>query len=305
MQSPEPAGASQGGGQSQREPEPTIAADDSLAATANASGGAAGQAQEQAGEQPSPAADAEPASDFVYPPPPAFYERLAPEGERRSAQMQPGSAAPRVEQARPASVSARPATPAPPSSFPSLTSAEAPRRAGLVPSAPPAPSPSPYPGWPPDPDPIATARRRSRRIIWISLGILALAFFACIGVAIWAFAGPFNQLQQQYNGLTALVNDYYDDVQRQDYVHAFQNLQPGGFHAHLTQQEFVQEAQDFDTRYGPLLSYNIRSLPNFGLEEGPTYTVEVDVMRSHLSYTVLLTVRQVGNTWKIVDFDRI
>ncbi|WP_052887660.1 hypothetical protein [Thermogemmatispora carboxidivorans] len=282
MQSPEPAGASQGSGQSQREPEPTIAAD---SLSANASGGAARQMQERAREEPSPAAAAEPAtSDFVYPPPPAFYERLALEEERRSA---------------------RPATPAPPSSFPPLTSAEAPRRAGKAPSAPPAPSPLPYPGRPADPDPVATARRRSRRIIWISLGILALAFFACIGVAIWAFAGPFNQLEQQYNGLTALVNDYYGDIQRQDYVHAFQDLQPEGFHAHLTQQEFVQEAHDFDTRYGPLLSYSIRSLPNFGLEEGPTYTVEVDVMRSHLSYTVLLTVRQVGNTWKIVDFDRI
>ncbi|MBX5452211.1 MAG: hypothetical protein IRZ24_19265 [Thermogemmatispora sp.] len=147
--------------------------------------------------------------------------------------------------------------------------------------------------------------RRSRRVVWISLAILGLALLACIGVAAWVVAGPFRQLQQQYNGLMMLVNDYYDAIQRQDYAQAFQDLQPGGFHAQLTQQEFVQEAHDFDKRYGPVLSYQIRSLPNLGLEQGPTYTVEVDVARRHLSYTVLLTVRQVGDSWKIIDFDHI
>ncbi|MBX5456204.1 MAG: hypothetical protein IRZ31_04820 [Thermogemmatispora sp.] len=302
MQSPEPAGASQGSGQSKREPEPIVAADPP---SANASVEPARQAQEQAVEQPSSAATAEPVSDFVYPPPPAFYERLAPEVERRSAQVLPGAAAPRGEQARSAAVGDRPAAPTSPSSLPPLTAAEAPHRRETLPSAPPLPSPSPDPGWPQSAAPVAAARRRSRRVIWISLGILALAFFACIGVAIWTFAGPFKQLQQQYDGLTALVNDYYDDIQLQDYVHAFRDLQPEGFHAQLTQQEFVQEAHDFDTRYGPVLSYRIRSLPNLSLEDGPNYTVEVDVTRTHLSYTVLLTVRQVGSGWKIIDFDRL
>ncbi|RAQ96275.1 hypothetical protein [Thermogemmatispora tikiterensis] len=297
MQSPERAGTSQGSGQSKREPEePIVAADPP---SANASVGPARQTQEQAVGQPSSAATAEPVSDFVYPPPPAFYERLSPEVERHSAQVQSGAAAPRGEQARPVAVDDRPAVPASPSSLPPRTAAEAPHRRKAAPSA------SPYPGWSQGAAPVAAAQRRSRRVVWISLGILALAFFACIGVAIWTFTGPFKQLQQQYDGLTALVNDYYDDIQLQDYVRAFRDLQPGGFHSQLTQQEFVQEAHDFDTRYGPVLSYRIRSLPNLGLENGPDYTVEVDVTRTHLSYTVLLTVRQVGNGWKIIDFDRL
>ncbi|GER82576.1 hypothetical protein KTAU_12130 [Thermogemmatispora aurantia] len=304
MQSPEPAGTSQGSGQSKREPEEPIVADPP---SANASVGPARQTQEQAIEQPSSAATAEPVSDFVYPPPPAFYERLAPEVEKRSAQVQPGATAPRGEQARPTAVGDRdrPAVPTSPSSLPPLTAGEAPHRRQAAPPVSPVSSPSPYPGWPQSAAPVAAARRRSRRVIWISLGILALAFFACIGVAIWTFAGPFKQLQQQYDGLTALVNDYYDDIQLRDYVRAFRDLQPEGFHSQLTQQEFVQEAHDFDTRYGPVLSYRIRSLPNLGLEDGPNYTVEVDVTRTHLSYTVLLTVRQVGNGWKIIDFDRL
>nr|BBH94549.1 hypothetical protein KTA_27480 [Thermogemmatispora argillosa] len=150
-----------------------------------------------------------------------------------------------------------------------------------------------------------TTARRSRRIVWILLAILGLVLLACIGVGAWVVAGPVRQLQQQYNGLVALVSDYYDAIQRQDYAQAFQDLQPGGFHAQLTQQGFIQEANDFDKRYGPVLSYQIRSLPDLGLQQGPTYTVEVDVARRHLSYTVLLTVQQVGDSWKIIDFDRI
>src|SRR5579875_1454512 len=174
MQSPEPAGTSQGSGHSKREPEEPIVADPP---SANASVGPARQTQEQAIEQPSSAATAEPVSDFVYPPPPAFYERLAPEVEKRNAQVRPGATAPRGEQARPTAVGNRPAVPTSPSSLPPLTAGEAPHRRQAAPPVSPVSSPSPYPGWPQSAAFVAAARRRSRRVIWISLGILALAFF--------------------------------------------------------------------------------------------------------------------------------
>ncbi|WP_322480365.1 hypothetical protein [Thermogemmatispora sp.] len=292
MQSPEPAGAQRSSGQSQQVPEQKIAADPLGASSSQAP---ASQAPEQASGPPPSTAAAEPVSDFVYPPPPSFYEHLAPGAERRASQAQAG----------PTPAGGRLPTPSASSPFSVPTSRERPPQQEIYPSSS-VTSSSTYagPGWPQSRTPVAVTRR-SRRVVWISLAILGLALLACIGVAAWVVAGPFRQLQQQYNGLMMLVNDYYDAIQRQDYAQAFQDLQPGGFHAQLTQQEFVQEAHDFDKRYGPVLSYQIRSLPNLGLEQGPTYTVEVDVARRHLSYTVLLTVRQVGDSWKIIDFDHI
>ncbi|WP_376796266.1 hypothetical protein [Thermogemmatispora sp.] len=303
MQSPEPAEASQGGGQAGHEPEQKAAAG-ALPASAPEAAARQGEAQPEGQGQPLSPAASESAGDFVYPPPPAFYERLVPATDRRQPWVQAGAAS-HIGQAGSAPASSQPPFPPARPPSPPLTAPEAPGPTGAAPFVPPPPATSSA-GRPPGLAPVsATPVRRSRRLIWISLAILAVALLACIGTAAWTFVGSLRQIQQQYNGLTALVDDYYGDIQRQDYVHAFQDLQPGGFHAQLTLQEFVQEGHDFDSRYGPVLSYQIRSLPNFGLDEGPTYTVEVDVTRSHLSYTVLLTVRQVGSGWKIIDFDRL
>jgi len=207
---------------------------------------------------------------LVYPPPPSFYQNMAVSPER-------------------------PPLPSPPP----MLYGYAPQRSVYPTNAPPLP---PYLVAPP---PV----KRSRKWIWFVVITLSVAFLGSVGLCGWAFSSIFTATFQQATGSVIVVNDYYTAIQAQNYAAAYSYLAPQGQISGLTQDQFVQQAQNRDTLYGVVVSYvlgqsSFASNPSTGPDLS-YMTITVNVTRNRLSYSVLLTVHQVGGSWKITDFDRI
>jgi hypothetical protein len=168
--------------------------------------------------------------------------------------------------------------------------------------APPFASPLPIPGGQPP-------ARRSRRWIWVLVAIFGVAILLSCSLCGWATYSLFTSTLQQISGSLHVANDYYHAVQAQNYDAAYGDLAPQGDISGLTLSAFTQQAQQRDNVAGPVLSYDTGQ-PAYGANattgtDPSRLTVTVDVTRKHTSYTALLTLRQIGNAWKIVDFDRI
>jgi hypothetical protein len=158
---------------------------------------------------------------------------------------------------------------------------------------------------PPFPPPQLPPVRKSRRWVWIIVSIFAVVFLVSCGLCSWAFYSLFNTTFQQVSGATNVAQEYYKDIQNQDYAGAYKFLQI----SNLTQADFTQKAQTNDTQNGLVQSF-IAGQPTFTTNptSGPNlsqWRITVDVTREKASYPVLLTVQQSGSTWKITYFDRI
>lgn len=163
--------------------------------------------------------------------------------------------------------------------------------------------------------PSTTPARRSRRWIWIVVSILSLAFLGSCGSCIWASYAYISPVAQQLSGAIDVVDDYYGNIQAQNYATAYLDLSLNG---QLTQDQFVQLAQTRDAQDGRVKSYMLGqpaygSNPTSGLDLSHL-TITVNVTRckdgassgqSCLSYTTLLTMQKVAGHWKIVDFYKI
>ncbi len=165
--------------------------------------------------------------------------------------------------------------------------------------------------------PPTTPARRSRTWIWIVVSILSLAFLASCGICIWASYAYISPVAQQLSGAIDVVDDYYSNIQAQNYATAYLDLSLNGQNR-LTQDQFVRLAQARDAQDGRVRSYVLgqpaySSNPTSGLDFSHL-TITVDVTRckggassgqSCLSYTTLLTMQKVAGHWKIVDFYKI
>jgi len=165
--------------------------------------------------------------------------------------------------------------------------------------------------------PPATPARRSRTWIWIVVSILSFAFLASCGICIWASYAYINPVAQQLSGAIDVVDDYYSNIQAQNYATAYLDLSLDGQNR-LTRDQFVQLAQARDAQDGRVRSYMLgqpaySSNPTSGLDLSHL-TITVNVTRckdgassgqSCLSYTTLLTMQKVAGHWKIVDFYKI
>jgi Tfp pilus assembly protein PilN len=131
-------------------------------------------------------------------------------------------------------------------------------------------------------------RRKSRRWLWITLGIVALL---CIpGV-----------LAVNFTVNPAIAEEqYYIAIRDQDYARAYSYL-GSDVQARLSQQAFIQQAQQQDEALGKVTRYTEDNLP-----AGVTATITETVTRAHgATYKVHLELRQEGGAWKITSFDRI
>jgi hypothetical protein len=163
--------------------------------------------------------------------------------------------------------------------------------------------------------PTTTPARRSRTWIWIVVSILSLAFLASCGICIWASYAYISPVAQQLSGAIDVADDYYSNIQAQNYATAYLDLSLNGQNR-LTQDQFVQLAQTRDAQDGRVRSYVLGqpgSNPTSGLDLSHL-TITVNVTRckggtsssqSCLSYTTLLTMQKVAGHWKIVDFYKI
>ena len=203
---------------------------------------------------------------LVYPPPPSYYQNM---------QVPPG-----------------------PPALPSQPGANAP---GTF--APPELRGQYYPGgWPIPPYPpgqVQPPAKRSYKWVWIIVAVIIAALLISGGLCAWAVYQLFNTTFQQATGSMNVVNDYFRQVQSQGYENAYRDLQITG----LTQAEFLAQAQASDAQNGSVISYTVEQ-PAPVSNKLSEWRYTVNVTRTKTSYPVLLTVQQIGGSWKITYIDR-
>ena len=237
--------------------------------------------QEQEAEQKPVHANAQ--QGFVYPPPPSYYQNMVVPPQYPTMPL-PQSRT--EQQAPPGDVKYAPQP--------------LQRQMGGVQTYPP-------PGAPPfESQPQV---KKSYRWAWIIAAILSVAVLASCGLCGWGAYNLFNTTFQQMSGSLEVVNEYYTNLQSQNYTAAYNDLAPQGQISGLTQDQFTRQAMQRDVQYGPVLSF-VPGQPSFSNNPttGPDlsrFTVTVDVKRTHLNYTVLLTMMKERGNWKITEYDQI
>lgn len=210
-------------------------------------------AQEQTNEQ---AHQPQNEPEFVYPPPPSYYQNLQVPAERPPLPGQPPAAA----------------SPTP--------SKQPPYSQGAYP-----------PQWRP---PV----KRSRKQTWIIVSIIIGSVLLLCGAGSWALYNVMGTVFQQVNGAPQVVQDFYQQVQSQNYTAAFHDLSIRG----QTPATFTQAAQALDTRYGPVKSFQIGST-TIGSGTSSAWQISVSVTRSKAAYAVFVSVDNAGGSWKITSID--
>ena len=261
--------------------------------------------QELPGEQKSPTLPPN-QPGLMYPPPPSYYQNLSMQPEQSSvSQVAPPMAAPVKgnQSAIPGSNASVPLRPVQPLPFN---------------SQPPSPSYPPPVGYPPGMPPYAPPYgpngqqppvKKSHRWVWILVSVLSVLILASCGLCGWGAYTIFNSTYRQLSGAINVVDDFYSNLQAANYSAAYSDLAPQGQIIGLTKTQFTTQASQFDTRYGPVTSF-VLGQPSYTTNSGTgpdlsQFTITVSVKRTHLSYTALLTVKQIGNTWKIIEYDRL
>ena len=165
---------------------------------------------------------------------------------------------------------------------------------------------------------LPTPVKRSRAWIWIVVAFFSFALLAACGGCVWAFYAILGPATQQLSGATRVVNDYYGNIEAQNYAAAYLDLSLNNQNS-LTQEQFVQQAQARDVQYGRVTSYLLAGLSPSPSTTGTdpfnsTFTTTVDVTRckgesstSHscFNYNAVLTLQKVAGRWKIVEFYKI
>jgi hypothetical protein len=174
-------------------------------------------------------------------------------------------------------------------------------------------TPSYPPPWGPQPplqsmQPMQPSQKRSRKWIWLVVSVLGVALLASCGLCSWGVYALVNTVYQPVVGSITVADDFYSNLQNQDYAAAYADLAPQGLITGLTLNQFTQQAMQADTQYGPVTSY-MPGQPGFNsTSNGPDLsivTLPVSITRTHSTYGSLLTLQQEGGKWKIIDYDRI
>jgi hypothetical protein len=239
---------------------------------------------------------------LVYPPPPAFYEQQQDVPELPPTFTPPAQA---KEQTTPF------ITPASPSLYSSNS------RQDLTKTSHPYQLYSPTPGYPPGVQPpfvtVPPRPKKSRKWLWIGGLIITLAVLLSCGACSWVAYPIITQAYQQASsavyGSQDLVNNYYTAIQNQQYNQAYTYLTPQGSNAHLTQDQFIQQAKQRDNQYGPVYRFTPGTPSvNYNDTNGQTidrFTISVTVARAKKTYTVQLSAQKINGAWKIDKFNQI
>jgi hypothetical protein len=222
---------------------------------------------------------------LVYPPPPSFYQNTEQE----------------ARQPLPAQTPETPGTATLPPPF-ALPAGYGPGTGQLPPPFMPVP---PALSTPPV--------RKSRKWMWIVITMLAGVLVLSCGLCTWAGYMLVAPTVQDETSALALVNNYYDAIQARNYTAAYSYLAPKGTINGLTREQFIQQAEARDTRYGPVHSYTPGQPSINGNTGGNSpgslnlshLTITVNVTRTQLKYPVALSLEKINGTWKIVDFGGI
>jgi hypothetical protein len=158
----------------------------------------------------------------------------------------------------------------------------------------------PVPAYAPPPP------KKSRRRLWVTLGII-------FGVILLIFVGGIVAIFAYVNNSPAktVTQQYYNAVESQNYAQAYsyldiQSLTLNGQQQQATQALYTQVAQFVDQQTGKVTNYNITGVElNSSTGTGNTATVTVDVTRNGTTQLVHVQLRQEGSDWKIVSLDHL
>jgi hypothetical protein len=150
------------------------------------------------------------------------------------------------------------------------------------------------------------AQKKSRRGLWIALGVIGGLFVLLCGIFVVAGAFGVGLFASVVSGPTNAVNQYYTAIEHQDYKTAYSYLQldtftVSGQQVAANEALYVQLASGLDTAKGKVTSHSISSIQ----VNNNDATVVVSATRSGQSYTVQLELQKVGNDWKIVRFNNV
>ncbi len=218
---------------------------------------------------------------LVYPPPPAYYQNM----------------------------SFPPVPPALPPQIPSYQ--PLPNAHVYAPSAPGYLQPASIQTYPPTltSSPVPPQGKKSNRWVWIMVTIISVFVLVGCGLCGWGFYNIFSSTYQQVSGTLNVVDDFYTNLQSNNYTAAYSDLAPQGQISGLTEATFVSQAKKIAEQDGPVVSFvpgqpSFRTDPNTGPDLSH-FTITVDVKRRSSSYTVLLSLARINGTWKITDYDRL
>lgn len=139
--------------------------------------------------------------------------------------------------------------------------------------------------------------RRSRRMLYILVGVVAALVLIGFGAYVWVtVASTLNDLKQ--NG--SIPERYYLNIMSGDYTTASIYLDSNATidGQPVNQQAFIRLAKAADARYGTVhgITFNI---------ESDATNVTATVSRGSRTYDVHLVLRQENGNWKIVSADGI
>lgn len=242
---------------------------------------------------------------LIYPPPPSYYENMSFPSQVEQAPLPPQAAQPVRREAT--AFGSQAASGFVPSAQRPETSYQPPQGPWGMPAA-----PYPPPWEPQSSMQVVQAgqppQKRSRKWIWIVVSVLGVALFASCGLCSWGAYTLINAVYQPVVGSITVANDFYSNLQNQDYTAAYADLAPQGQITGLTLSQFTQQAMQADGQYGTVTSY-VAGQPGFNSNNPGSdlsiVTLPVSITRTHSTYSSLLTLQQVGGKWKIVDYDRI
>ena len=166
--------------------------------------------------------------------------------------------------------------------------------------------PQSQPGVPPIPQSYAPPPKKSRRKLWITLGII-------LGVILLLFIGGIVAIVAVVNNSPAktVTQQYYDAVKSQNYAQAYsyldiQTLTVNGQQQQATQALYTQIAQAIDQQVGKVTDYTITGVElGSSTSSGSLATVTVNVTRNGKTQEVHLQLKQEGNDWKIISIDHL
>jgi len=208
---------------------------------------------------------------FIYPPPPSYYENMLVPAERPPL---PGQPQPQQTLQPPAAAQ------------------NSPREAyykqqGAQPSR---PGDAAHRWQPPT--------SRSRKQTWVIISIIGVCVLLLCGGGGWALYNVVGAVFQQVSGAPQVVQDFYQQVQSQNYTAAFNDLQISG----QTATTFSKEAKALDTQYGPLQSFQIGAT-SISSSNTSAWQITVSITRTRAAYAVILSVNNAGGSWKITGLD--
>ncbi|GAC1519182.1 MAG: hypothetical protein NVS3B14_21420 [Ktedonobacteraceae bacterium] len=155
---------------------------------------------------------------------------------------------------------------------------------------------------PQPPVPSLQKPKKSRRWLWITLGIILLVLVGGITAIV---------LVVNNSPAKTAVQQYYNAVEKQDYATAYgyldiQTLTFNGQQQNASQGLYTQVAQTIDQVNGKVTNYNIIGISlNSSTSTGNTATITVNVTRGGKTQEVHVQLQQVGNDWKIVGIDHL